>query len=441
MQVGNRRVKMKALLILMLAILVMVLAACGSSNNDGNASPSSAAASPDSTPSASTQAAQEKKEVVELEFFQFAPVVPAFEAIIARFEEKYPHINITQNNVPDALKVLDMRMASGDAPDLFNLGASAAYRNYVQNGLIVDLTNEEFMKRVNPTALEMVDYEGKKYGMPGVFNMIGMYYNKKIFNDLGIDVPKTKDELIAAAEKIKAAGITPFVFPDKDVPMINRLDFQAYSGVFTDNPKQIFLDAMEKKTHLTESEVLRKSAQMYIDLRKYSENSLSISMQEGFNQFATGKAAMMPYINFAATVVRSINPELEFSEFPLPGDDPNAIRVPVGTGFQFAISSDSKYIEEAKMFLDFWSQPENAALFESKEMSPSAILGVPSTTKETELMRKYIDEGKTFQWPGERGHWSVSQLNDFATHAQALAQTKDVDKFLQSIDALFYGVK
>lgn len=65
--------------------------------------------------------------------------------------------------------------------------------------------------------------------MPGVFSMTGMYYNKKIFNDLGIQIPQTKDELIAAAKKIQAAGITPFVFPDKDMPAINRNDFQAYT--------------------------------------------------------------------------------------------------------------------------------------------------------------------------------------------------------------------
>ena len=35
-------------------------------------------------------------------------------------------------------------------------------------------------------------------------------YNKEIFAEHGIEVPTTWDELIAACETLKAAGVTPF---------------------------------------------------------------------------------------------------------------------------------------------------------------------------------------------------------------------------------------
>ncbi|MEG1523559.1 MAG: extracellular solute-binding protein [Clostridia bacterium] len=62
-----------------------------------------------------------------------------------------------------------------------------------------------------PSALDVGrGADGKLYGIPRESYISAFFYNKKIFADLGIAVPKTWDELMAAAEKIKAAGIAPF---------------------------------------------------------------------------------------------------------------------------------------------------------------------------------------------------------------------------------------
>jgi raffinose/stachyose/melibiose transport system substrate-binding protein len=419
----------------MLVVLVAAVAGCSNSDNVRDAGSSALV---DGVKRGEMDTADRTDGVVELEFFQFMPNTPAFDKVIDKFHEKYPHIRIKQNYVSNAANVLNVRMVSGDAPDLFNIGANDAYRSYAKKQLIVDLSNEAFMTRVSPAALEIIDFEGKKYGMPGTFNTMGIYYNKQIFNDLGIAVPQTRDELMAAADKIKAAGTNPFVFPDQDMPMINPLDFQTYTGVYNEIPKKIFWDAMDQKANLTDNEALRKSMQLYLDLRKYSGNSAEISMLDGFHQFAVGKAAMIPYVSFAAGVIKGMNPELDFSIFPLPGDDPAHIRVPIGIGFQFAISTQSKHIEEAKLFLDFWSQPDTAAFFETMDLVPSAINDVPSTTKETQLLRDYIAQGKTFQWPGEK-YWSGKQTNDFAAYSKILVQTKNVNRVLTAMDSLFYG--
>ena len=54
--------------------------------------------------------------------------------------------------------------------------------------------------------------------MPCRFTSIGwvVLYNTKLFKDAGVQEPKTWDELIAVADKLKAAGITPFVATTQD---------------------------------------------------------------------------------------------------------------------------------------------------------------------------------------------------------------------------------
>ena len=60
------------------------------------------------------------------------------------------------------------------------------------------------------TAILKKLYGGKVVALPLEFNIEGVWYNKKIFAANGIAVPKTWDQLVAAAAKLQAAGIQPF---------------------------------------------------------------------------------------------------------------------------------------------------------------------------------------------------------------------------------------
>ncbi len=60
--------------------------------------------------------------------------------------------------------------------------------------------------------------DGKLSGAPyGSVLQFGMYYNEEIFNDLGLSVPTTWQELLDVCEEIAAAGITPVYMPANDV--------------------------------------------------------------------------------------------------------------------------------------------------------------------------------------------------------------------------------
>ena len=58
-----------------------------------------------------------------------------------------------------------------------------------------------------PGAQAVIDqlYPGVSPTLPFQYNVEGIFYNKKMFAASGISVPKTWDELVAAATKLKAA--------------------------------------------------------------------------------------------------------------------------------------------------------------------------------------------------------------------------------------------
>jgi multiple sugar transport system substrate-binding protein len=63
---------------------------------------------------------------------------------------------------------------------------------------------------VNPETKASFSSGGKVYAVPMYKSYWVIYYNKHVYKDLGLSVPATWGQFIANAEKIKAAGITPF---------------------------------------------------------------------------------------------------------------------------------------------------------------------------------------------------------------------------------------
>ena len=91
---------------------------------------------------------------------------------------------------------------------------------FVDRGLFDDVSDlwkknkwdEEFK-----TTLSAMTVDGKQWGIPTTYSFWGIFYRKDIFEKLGIAVPKTWEEFVAAAKKLKENDIIPFTIGTKDV--------------------------------------------------------------------------------------------------------------------------------------------------------------------------------------------------------------------------------
>ncbi len=59
------------------------------------------------------------------------------------------------------------------------------------------------LNEFNQAVTEIYTVDNKIYALPRDFDAIGMFYNKKLFNELGLEPPKTYDEMIEVAKKLK----------------------------------------------------------------------------------------------------------------------------------------------------------------------------------------------------------------------------------------------
>ncbi|PJJ70640.1 raffinose/stachyose/melibiose transport system substrate-binding protein [Diaminobutyricimonas aerilata] len=144
----------------------------------------------------------------------------AIAQIVSDFESENPDIDVVvEERAVDAHKdALRTTLGTSGAPDIFFSWAGPGLGGeFIEVGASLDLEKyyEEFgwADRFSEATLETVTQYGQYDGVPYTQRGEALFYNKDLFAKAGVDaVPTTYDELVAAAEKLKAAGITPIQF-------------------------------------------------------------------------------------------------------------------------------------------------------------------------------------------------------------------------------------
>ena len=141
--------------------------------------------------------------------------VATAEGLKKAFEAENPDIKIEIETHPgggEGDNLVKTRLATGDMPDVFRYNAGSLFRALNPPESMIELTNEAFVANVMDTFKPVVSVDGKVYGVPEEAAMGGgVLYNKKIYADLGLAVPKSWAEFMANNEKIKAAGKAPVI--------------------------------------------------------------------------------------------------------------------------------------------------------------------------------------------------------------------------------------
>jgi raffinose/stachyose/melibiose transport system substrate-binding protein len=148
-------------------------------------------------------------------------------------------------------------------------------------------------KDLVPAAVSILKtlYGGKMLSLPTEFNLEGVWYNKKIFADNNVSVPKTWDQLVAAAAKLKAAGVQPFAASGIQGWPITRL---VGNYIFSTLGANAMANVIDGKAKLTDPKYVA-AAQAVADLgaKGYFGSGVgSLDYTPAEQLFLQGKAAM-----------------------------------------------------------------------------------------------------------------------------------------------------
>ncbi len=148
-----------------------------------------------------------------------------FQGIADDYMAMNPNVNIEITILEnEAFKSqLTTVMQAGDPPDLFQSWGGGVLWAYAENGLLrdisADLEGEWYDSFAAPAAVELFGMDGEYYGVPWRWGAVGMFYNKELFEQAGLDPeapPATWTEFIDAVQALKDAGITPIALGGRD---------------------------------------------------------------------------------------------------------------------------------------------------------------------------------------------------------------------------------
>jgi raffinose/stachyose/melibiose transport system substrate-binding protein len=211
---------MKKRLASILAItMALTLTACGSST-DSSSSTSSSTTGSESTSSESSQTTTTSsgdKVSITLWHIQTGEMADVIQGSVDRFMEDNPQYEVTvvqkQN---DSYKTdLSLAINAGTVPDVFITWGGQTMYDYVDEGLIADLTDymsvDNYADEFLDAAIAQCTYNDKIVAVPVEnISVAGFFYNKEIFDEYGLEVPTTISELEAVCDTLVANGIAPF---------------------------------------------------------------------------------------------------------------------------------------------------------------------------------------------------------------------------------------
>lgn len=225
----------------------------------------------------------------------------AMQKIASDFEAANPGVNveIVTRGVDDHKTALRVAAGSDRGPDIFFSWAGLGLGGeYIKAGLSLPLDKyyEEYKwdDELVPAAASFSKiYEGGRQGVPFTFKGEGLYYNKALFEQAGItEEPTNYDELVAAAEKLKVAGIPAITFGGTvnwHVMRLMDVILEAKCGAEKH-------DALSNMAASWATEPCATEA--FAELDTWSKNYIlspfmGIDNAQSFNLFVAGRAAMM----------------------------------------------------------------------------------------------------------------------------------------------------
>lgn len=145
---------------------------------------------------------------------------PALEALIARYNELYPGVEVENATVTggsgvNARAVLKTRMLGGQPPDTFQVHAGQELiGTWVIANRMEDLTflfeAEGWMDEYPPGLLELISTEEGIWSVPvNIHRSNVLWYVPGKLAEWGVEVPATWDDFLAVCPTIQAAGVTP----------------------------------------------------------------------------------------------------------------------------------------------------------------------------------------------------------------------------------------
>ncbi|MBK8021848.1 MAG: extracellular solute-binding protein [Chloroflexi bacterium] len=293
----------------------------------------------------------------------------------AAFMAEHPEVTSIQHDargtVADGLSRLMNAQLAGDQVDLIMCAANPVNTSYVSRGLLLPLDElvPVVQDRLIEGALEPFTLSDQVWGIPisGV-STTNFFYNKTLFDELGLAAPTTYDEILAAAAALDAAGVTPVLHQGKN-PWMWPIWYMSTLAETTENQQlEKTISNLRGETSFTDAEDVAAMAlvRKFVDDGILDPASLDLDEEGMRAAFISGQSGMYFGASWDFPILRTNVTEFELGVFRFPDfvDYPGAPQtyggVEVGLCLSNTVSEANR--QAALDYIEFASRPEYVSL-------------------------------------------------------------------------------
>ena len=329
--------------------------------------------------------------------------------------------------------------------DAFTWFAGYRMQFFAAQGLALDISDvwsQVGSNFTDPFKAASTGADGKQYFVPFYNYPWVVIYRKSLFAEKGYAIPKTIDDFTALGDKMKADGLIPLAFADKDGwPAMGTFDILNMRM----NGYDFHIGLMAGKEKWTDAKTKAVFAKWAELLPYFDPQPLGKTWQEAAQDMIGKKAGMYFLGTFAGEQATdpAIHDDLDFFPFPTFGtqyDAEAAIDAPIDG---FMISAKAVNVDQAKAFLEYLATGEAEGIF--LKSSPNNVAAgkdadtstyTPFQTKMAEIIggaqkiAQFLDRDTRPDFAGANGMQGFIQnfLGD---------PSQDLDKFLSGIQDFY----
>lgn len=320
--------------------------------------------------------------------------------VMKQFQVKEPNITFERqrfNQAPQSYLTL------APPPDVMTSGAYSFLTQAAQHNLVLDLTElwaETGLHDAFPAGFQALSaYEGKQYYLPIAYAWTGVYYNRTIFAQYGLQPPHTWEEFMAICDTLLANGETPLSLAGGDAWLtmlwFDYLDLRLNGAAFHRALAQGQLPYNDSRVlSVVElwSQLLRNG---YFIERPEGVNDLNslLALVRSDNATLSGQKAVMTLVSpfWMTDLPDKLQTELDFFRFPTL--DPSVPPAEVVTTLGYMAPSAGEHRVETLAYLRYMGSKEGQTTM-AQQLGKSTIWAPARDDIDPELLSPTLKQGK-----------------------------------------------
>ncbi|MFP5416744.1 MAG: ABC transporter substrate-binding protein, partial [Actinomycetes bacterium] len=338
-------------------------------------------------------------------FYQSKPeAVSYFRGLAADFTTSQGEFRILH----DISTNLSASFVRSNPPDLGLQNYNLEMARFMERGALSDLSDLPQAATIREDIVELSkaypQYPGRTSVLPYSAMAASVIYNKRVFDDNGVEVPTTWDELLDVCERLKSAGVTPIYATFMDPWTIMQGWFDYPAGGMVDIAE--FYRAMNEigegvgpDSEVSFQRTMLGPVRKMVQLTQYiNDDAASRGYGDGNTAFANGAAGMIFQGPWAFSEFDKVGNDLDLGTFPLPATDNAAdlkVRVNIDLALWVPAMADGQ--EGARAFLQHLMRPEIQDPYNAQFLGFGTTKDAPPVTDPRIIgMQPFYDSGRFY---------------------------------------------